>query len=73
MDIKAKIEEIVNKVKNDKDFAAKFTSDPVKTVEGVLGIDLPDDQINAVIEGVKSKISVDDIKDKIGGLFGGLK
>ena len=73
MDIKAKIEEIVNKVKNDKDFAAKFTSDPVKAVEGVLGIDLPDDQINAVIEGVKSKISVDDIKDKIGGLFGGLK
>ncbi len=73
MDIKAKIEEIVNKVKNDKDFAAKFTSDPVKAVEGVLGINLPDDQINAVIEGVKSKISVDDIKDKIDGLFGGLK
>jgi len=73
MDIKAKIEEIVNKVKGDKDFAAKFTSDPVKAVEGVIGIDLPDDQINAVIEGVKAKISVDDIKDKIGGLFGGLK
>ncbi len=73
MDIKAKIEEIVNKVKNDKDFAAKFTSDPVKAVEGVLGIDLPDDQINALIEGVRSKISVDDIKDKIGGLFDGLK
>lgn len=73
MDIKAKIEKIVNKVKNDKDFAAKFTSDPVKAVEGVLGIDLPDDQINALIEGVKSKISVDDIKDKIGGLFDGLK
>lgn len=73
MDIKAKVEEIVNKVKNDKDFAAKFTSDPVKAVEGVLGIDLPDDQINALIESVKSKISVDDIKDKIGGLFDGLK
>lgn len=73
MDIKAKIEEIVNKVKNDKDFASKFSSDPVKAVEGVIGIDLPDDQINAVIDGVKAKISVDDIKGKIGGLFGGLK
>ncbi len=73
MDIKAKIDEIVNKVKNDKDFASKFTSDPVKAVEGVIGIDLPDDQINAVIDGVKAKISVDDIKGKIGGLFGGLK
>ncbi len=73
MDIKAKIDEIVNKVKNDKDFASKFTSDPVKAVEGVIGIDLPDDQIKAVIDGVKAKISVDDIKGKIGGLFGGLK
>ena len=41
MDIKAKIEELVNKVKNDKDFAAKFKADPVKAVEGVIGVDLP--------------------------------
>lgn len=73
MDIKAKIEEVVNKVKNDKDFASKFKADPVKAVEEVIGLDLPDDQINAVIDGVKAKISVDDIKGKLGGLFGGLK
>lgn len=70
MDIKAKIDEIVNKVKNDKDFAAKFNADPVKAVEGVLGVDLPDDQINAVIEGVKAKIAGGDLLGQLGGLFG---
>lgn len=34
MDIKAKIDEIVNKVKSEPDIAKKFQSDPVKTVEG---------------------------------------
>ncbi len=70
MDIKAKIDEIVNKVKNDKDFAAKFQKEPIKAVEDVIGIDLPDDVINNVIDGVKSKVSFDGIADKLGGLFG---
>ncbi len=70
MDIKAKIEEIVNKVKNDKDFADKFKKDPVKAVEGVIGVDLPDDQINKVVDGIKAKVSLDDAKDKIGGILG---
>ena len=45
MDIKAKIDEIVNKVKSDPDIASKFQKDPIKTVEGILGVDLPDDVI----------------------------
>ncbi len=72
MDIKAKVDEIVEKVKNDKEFANKFQSEPIKAVEGIIGVDLPDDVINNVIDGVKSKISFDGIADKIGGLFGGL-
>lgn len=70
MDIKARIEEIADKVKNDKSFAENFKKNPVKTVESVIGVDLPDDKINAVIDGIKAKTSVDDVKDKIGGLFG---
>ena len=62
---KTKIEEIVNKVKNDKGFAEKFKKDPVKAVESVIGIDLPDEQINAVITAVKGKIGL----DMLGGLF----
>lgn len=70
MDIKAKIEEIVNKVKSDEGFANKFKSEPVKAVEEVLGVDLPDDQISKVVEGVKAKVNLGGITDKLGGLFG---
>lgn len=73
MDIKAKIDEVVDKVKNDKDFASKFQSEPIKAVEDVVGVDLPDDVINNIIDTVKSKISFDGIADKLGGLFGGNK
>ena len=71
MDIKAKIEEIANKVKNDKDFASKFQADPVKAVEGVIGVDLPDDQINQVIGAVKAQAAASGVMDKLSGLFGG--
>ncbi len=73
MDIKAKIEEIVNKIKADPAIAEEFTKDPVKAVEKLLGVDLPDDQINPIIDGVKAKLNLDDISGKLGGLFGKLK
>ena len=68
VDIKAKVEEIVAKVKNDKDFSSKFMSDPVSAVESVIGIDLPNDQINALIEGVKAKVTLDKAGDMLGSL-----
>ena len=73
MDIKAKIDEVVNKVKSDDKFADKFKNEPVKAVEDVIGVDLPDDVINNVVDGVKAKINVGGVMDKIGGLFGGKK
>lgn len=76
MDIKAKIEEIVNKVKSDPAVASKFQSEPIKTVEELIGVDLPDDAIKQVVDGVKAKVNIDGLKDKLGGLgnlFGGNK
>ena len=70
LDLKAIIEDLIKKIKGDKDLGEKFQKDPVKTVEGLIGIDLPDDQINTVVEGVKSKLKLDDIAGKLGGLFG---
>ena len=74
--LKEKIEEIVAKIKSDDGFASKFKSDPVKVVEEVIGVDLPDDKINGVIDAVKAKLTGDNIKDtvsdigdKIKGLF----
>ena len=74
MDIKAiikdKVDEIVNKIKNDKTIADKFQKDPVGTVEGLIGIDLPDDQIEKLVDAVKAKISIDKVQDTLGGLKG---
>lgn len=70
MDIKAKIDEVVAKVQSDPTIASNFQNDPVKAVEKVLGIDLPDDVINNIITGVKAKINLGNIGDAIGGLFG---
>ena len=73
MDIKAKIEEIVKKLQSDKTLLASFQSEPIKTVEKLLDIDLPDEMIEKVVESVKAKIKVDDVKgilDGVKGLFG---
>ena len=68
MDIKKKIEEIVNKLKTDKNLMAKFEKNPISVIEECVGIDLPDDQVNQLVEGIKAKISL----DKLGGALGGL-
>ncbi|WP_432650459.1 hypothetical protein [Huintestinicola sp.] len=73
MDIKAKIEEIVTKVKADPDFLKEFQADPVKAVEKITGTDLPDDVLNPIIDGVKAKISADNVKGMLGGIFGAKK
>ena len=59
IDVKAKINEVVEKVTKDKDLKEKFQKDPIKTVEGIIGVDLPDDAMQKVVEGVKGKISLD--------------
>lgn len=70
MDIKAKIDEIVEKIKNDKQIMAKFEKDPAAVIEELIGIDLPNDQINDVVVAVKAKLTVDNLKGALGGLFG---
>lgn len=73
MDIKAKIEELVQKIKGDKNLTEKFAKEPVKTVEGLLGVDLPEEQAKPLVDGIKAKLNLDNVGDitgKLGGLFG---
>ena len=72
MDIKDKIEEVTKKVKEDPSVAKDFEKEPVKTVEGIVGVDLPDDVIEKVVDGVKAKLAggkAEGIVDKIKDLF----
>ena len=72
MDLKDKIEESVEKLKSNPQSLAKFQTDPVGALEGLTGIDLPDDQIKPLVAGIKAKLGVGDVSDvigKIGKLF----
>ena len=68
MDIKAKIDELVNKLKTDKNLMNKFSANPIGTVEELMGVDLPDDQVKGLVDGIQAKLSL----DKLGGMLGGL-
>ncbi len=73
IDIKAKIEEIVKKITSDKALQDDFQKEPVKTVEKLVGVDLPDDQMNQIVSGIKAKLGADKlggIVDKLGGILG---
>lgn len=69
-EIKERIDEIVEKIKSDKDIAAKFQKDPISTVEELIGIDLPNDQIEALVDGIKAKIDLDKLAGGFNKLFG---
>jgi len=81
MDIKAKVEEIFEKVKGDEGFLKKFQEDPIKAVEELIGVDLPDEQLKGIVDGLKVKFNLDkdndgkidileNVTDKVGGLGG---
>lgn len=68
MDIKAKITELVEKIKSDKELQAQFKEDPIKAVESLLGVDLPDDMVDKIVDGVKAKLTADKLSDGLGAL-----
>ena len=73
IDIKEKIEELVEKIQKNPALLKKFNTEPVKVVEELGGIDLPDELIEKVVDGVKAKITMDKVGDALGmlgGLFG---
>lgn len=72
MDIKAKVEEVVEKIKADENFAQNFKKEPIPTIEKLLGVNLPEDQIEALVKMVKAKVDLDSLAgglSKLGGLF----
>jgi FKBP-type peptidyl-prolyl cis-trans isomerase (trigger factor) len=70
IDIKEKIEELVEKIKKNPAMLKKFKENPVKVVEELVGIDLPDELVEKVVDGVKAKITMDKVGDALGALSG---
>ena len=68
MDIKEKIKELVEKISKDPKLQAQFRENPVKAVETLLGVDLPDDVVNKVVDGVKAKLAADKVSSGLDAL-----
>ena len=70
MDIKAKIEELLEKITADNGLLEQFMKAPVKTVEELLGIDLPDEKIREIAAAIKAKLDLEKLDEKLDALKG---
>mgnify|MGYP006916226933 CR=1 FL=1 len=68
-DVKSIVEQIVKKLQGNQDLLTKFKSDPVKTIEGLSGIDIPDNIEDEVVKGVKAALA----SDKLSSIAGAVK
>lgn len=69
-----KLKDAVEKLTKDQATQDAFKKDPVKTIEETIGVDLPDEQVKAIIKVVEEKIAgngdiLDKIKDEAGDLL----
>ncbi len=70
MDVKELIEKVVDAIKDNDSIKKQFEKEPVKVIEKFLGVDLPDEIVEKVIDGVKAKITFDQVADVAGALKG---
>ena len=72
MDIQKIINDVIAKLKDDDQLLANFKSNPTKVLEKLVGVDLPDDKIDPIIEGIKAKLNLAALAEKAEGLMGAL-
>ena len=70
MDIKEQINKIVEEVSKNPNMKEQFEKEPVKAIEKVLGVDLPDDMVMKIVDGVKAKLSMDSVSKAASALKG---
>ena len=72
MDIKEQISTIMEEISKNPNIKEQFEKEPVKVIEKIIGVDLPDDMVMKIIDGVKAKLTIDDVSkvaDVIKGIF----
>ena len=78
MDIQKIIEEVVSKLKLEPDTIKSFATAPVGTLKKEFNIDLPEEQLNEIIKGVKDKVDLTNLDlgslgEEATGILGKLK
>lgn len=72
MDIKEQINKVINEVSKNPDIKEQFEKEPVKVIETIIGVDLPDDVVMKIVDGVKAKLTLDGVSkvtDTLKGVF----
>ncbi len=72
MDIQKIINDAIAKLKADDNLLENFKNNPTKVLEKLVGVDLPDDKIDAVVKGIMAKLNIDDLTEKAEGIMGAL-
>ena len=73
MDVKEQITKAVDRITKDQKLQEQFQKEPVKALESVLGVDLPDNVVEQVIQGVKAKLTTDKVSGAMDSLKGFIK
>ena len=68
MDIKATVEKAVRKLMDNPSLMKKFEKEPVKVIEELIGVDLPDDLVNQLIDAIKARVTAEKVGDALQGL-----
>ena len=69
MDIQKLIAQAVEALTENEELIKAFDKNPGKTLEKILGVNLPDEQIDALVKGVKAKLGLDDAMEIAGKLM----
>lgn len=68
MDIKEQISKMAEEISKNDSIKEQFEKEPVKAIEQILGVDLPDGIVEQVINGVKAKMTADTISQVTGAI-----
>lgn len=66
--IREKTAEVVDKIRKNPSLAVRFSKEPVAVIEEVLGVDLPDDTVKAIVAAVKANMTAEQAGDLLGSL-----
>ena len=61
MDIKEQINKVVEEISKNPNIKEQFEKEPVKLIEKLIGVDLPDEIVTKIIDGVKAKLTLDGV------------
>ncbi len=72
MGIKEQISKVIKEISQNPNIKEQFDKEPVKVIEKIIGVDLPDDIVMKIIDGVKAKLTMDGaskVVDTLKGIF----